>query len=138
MTASTAIEAVAARRDERENRGNLREMVVKPATVYFATDAATAPCREDRGISFGINCFALKSPFPLTARAFGHSAAQQQDGVLVAGQPIAARISEVAPHVFLDSTTCDERARILAARLLLQGAHRIVIVNVPWYLRKRR
>jgi hypothetical protein len=32
----------------------------------------------------------------------------------------------------------NQRARILAARLLLQGAHRIVIVNVPWYLRKRR
>jgi hypothetical protein len=32
----------------------------------------------------------------------------------------------------------NQRARILAARLLLQGAHRIVIVNVPWYLHKRR
>jgi amino acid transporter len=37
-------------------------------------------------------------------------------------------------HYFLHN----QRARILAARLLLQGEHRIVIVNVPWYLRKRR
>jgi hypothetical protein len=32
----------------------------------------------------------------------------------------------------------NQRAQILAARLLTQGTHRIVIVNVPWYLRKRR
>ena len=32
----------------------------------------------------------------------------------------------------------NQRARILAARLLSQGTHRTVIVNVPWYLRKGR
>jgi amino acid transporter len=31
----------------------------------------------------------------------------------------------------------NQRARILAARLLTEGTDRIVIVNVPWYLRKR-
>jgi N-acetyltransferase len=47
-----------------------------------------------------------------------HSAAQQREGVLVAGQPIPARINEVAPHVFLDSTTCDGSApvRIIAEK----------------------
>jgi hypothetical protein len=32
----------------------------------------------------------------------------------------------------------NQRARILATRLLTQGERRIVIVNVPWYLRKRK
>src|SRR5215471_305708 len=36
-----------------------------------------------------------------------HSAAQQRESVLVTGQPIAARISEVAPYVVLHSPTCD-------------------------------
>jgi amino acid transporter len=32
----------------------------------------------------------------------------------------------------------NQRAQTLASSLLTQGTHRIVIVNVPWYLRKRR
>jgi hypothetical protein len=32
----------------------------------------------------------------------------------------------------------NQLARVLAARLLTQGTHRIVIVDVPWYLRRRR
>jgi hypothetical protein len=32
----------------------------------------------------------------------------------------------------------NQRARLLTADLLRKGTHRIVIVNVPWYLRKRR
>jgi hypothetical protein len=32
----------------------------------------------------------------------------------------------------------NQRAKLLAAALLMKGTHRIVIVNVPWYLRKQR
>jgi amino acid transporter len=32
----------------------------------------------------------------------------------------------------------NQRAKLLVADLLMKGSHRIVIVNVPWYLRKRQ
>jgi len=32
----------------------------------------------------------------------------------------------------------NQRAKLLAAALLMKGTHRIVIINVPWYLRKQR
>jgi hypothetical protein len=32
----------------------------------------------------------------------------------------------------------NQRAKLLAGALLMKGTHRIVIVNVPWYLRKRQ
>ncbi|HLX04276.1 MAG TPA: APC family permease [Candidatus Binatus sp.] len=32
----------------------------------------------------------------------------------------------------------NQRAKLIVADLLMKGTHRIVIVNVPWYLRKRR
>ncbi len=37
-------------------------------------------------------------------------------------------------HYFLHR----QRGELLAARLLLEGSERIVIVNVPWYLAVRR
>ena len=55
---------------------------------------------------------------PCSASVCDYSTAQQREGVLAAGQPIAVRISEVAPHVFLHSTTCDGSApvRIVAEK----------------------
>jgi hypothetical protein len=51
---------------------------------------------------------------------------------------IAVLLPELVERQWYQYFLHNQRARILAARLLLQGAHRIVIVNVPWYLRKRR
>jgi amino acid transporter len=51
---------------------------------------------------------------------------------------IAVLLPELVERQWYQYFLHNQRARILAARLLLQGAHRIVIVNVPWYLPKRR
>jgi amino acid transporter len=51
---------------------------------------------------------------------------------------IAVLLPELVERQWYQYFLHNQRARILAARLLAQGAHRIVIVNVPWYLRKRR
>ena len=51
---------------------------------------------------------------------------------------IAVLLPELVERQWYQYFLHNQRARILAARLLAQGAHRIVIVNVPWYLRERR
>jgi amino acid transporter len=47
---------------------------------------------------------------------------------------IAVLLPELVERRWYQYFLHNQRARILAARLLGQGAHRIVIVNVPWYL----
>jgi len=51
---------------------------------------------------------------------------------------IAVLLPELIERQWYQYFLHNQRAQILAARLLTQGTHRIVIVNVPWYLRKRR
>jgi hypothetical protein len=51
---------------------------------------------------------------------------------------IAVLLPELVERQWYQYVLHNQRARILAARMLTQGTHRIVIVNVPWYLRKRR
>jgi amino acid transporter len=51
---------------------------------------------------------------------------------------IAVLLPELVERQWYQYFLHNQRARILAALLLTQGTHRIVIVNVPWYLRKRR
>jgi amino acid transporter len=51
---------------------------------------------------------------------------------------IAVLLPELVERRWYQYFLHNQRARLLAARLLLQGAHRIVIVNVPWYLRERQ
>jgi amino acid transporter len=51
---------------------------------------------------------------------------------------IAVLLPELVERQWYQYFLHNQRARILATRLLAQGTHRIVIVNVPWYLRKRR
>ncbi len=50
---------------------------------------------------------------------------------------IAVLLPELVERQWYQYFLQNQRARILAARLLTPGTHRIVIVNVPWYLRKR-
>jgi amino acid transporter len=51
---------------------------------------------------------------------------------------IAVLLPELVERQWYQYFLHNQRARILAARLLAQGTHHIVMVNVPWYLRKRR
>jgi amino acid transporter len=51
---------------------------------------------------------------------------------------VAVLLPELVERQWYQYFLHNQRARILAASLLTQGTHRIVIVNVPWYLRKRR
>jgi amino acid transporter len=51
---------------------------------------------------------------------------------------VAVLLPELVERQWYQYFLHNQRARVLAARLLTQGTHRIVIVNVPWYLRKRR
>jgi amino acid transporter len=51
---------------------------------------------------------------------------------------IAVLLPELVERQWYQYFLHNQRARILAALLLTQGTQRIVIVNVPWYLRKRR
>src|ERR1700688_1995904 len=51
---------------------------------------------------------------------------------------IAVLLPELVERQWYQYFLHNQRARILAARLLSQGTQRIVIVNVPWFLRKRR
>lgn len=48
---------------------------------------------------------------------------------------IAVLLPELVEQRWYQYFLHNQRARILALRLLTQGAHRVVIVNVPWYLR---
>ena len=50
---------------------------------------------------------------------------------------IAVLLPELVERQWYQYFLHNQRARILAARLLAQGTHHIVIVNVPWYLRER-
>ncbi|HEV7985692.1 MAG TPA: APC family permease [Steroidobacteraceae bacterium] len=51
---------------------------------------------------------------------------------------IAVLLPELVERQWYQYFLHNQRAQIVAARLLTQGTHRIVIVYVPWYLRKRR
>jgi amino acid transporter len=51
---------------------------------------------------------------------------------------IAVLVPELVERQWYQYFLHNQRARILAARLLTQGNRRIVIVKVPWYLRKAR
>src|SRR5215469_8262947 len=50
---------------------------------------------------------------------------------------IAVLLPELVERQWYQYFLHNQRARFLATSLLAQGTHRIVIVNVPWYLRKR-
>ena len=49
---------------------------------------------------------------------------------------IAVLLPELVERHWYQYFLHNQRAQILASSLLTQGTHRIVIVNVPWYLRK--
>jgi hypothetical protein len=49
---------------------------------------------------------------------------------------IAVMLPELVERQWYQYFLHNQRARILAARLLTQGTRRIVIVDVPWYLRE--
>jgi hypothetical protein len=51
---------------------------------------------------------------------------------------IAVLLPELVERQWYQYFLHNQRAQNVAARLLTQGTHRIVIVNVPWYLRKPR
>jgi len=51
---------------------------------------------------------------------------------------IAVLLPELVERQWYQYFLHNQRAQILASSLLTQGTHRIVIVNVPWYLRKQR
>jgi hypothetical protein len=51
---------------------------------------------------------------------------------------IAVLLPELVERRWYQYFLHNQRARILAARLLDQQMHRVVIVNVPWYLRKQQ
>ncbi len=51
---------------------------------------------------------------------------------------IALLLPELVERQWYQYFLHNQRARILAARLLSQGTHRIVIVDVPWYLHRHR
>jgi len=51
---------------------------------------------------------------------------------------IAVLLPELVERQWYQYFLHNQRAQNVAARLLTQGTHRIVIVNVPWYLSKRR
>jgi len=48
---------------------------------------------------------------------------------------IAVLLPELVEPQWYQYFLHNQRAQVIAARLLTQGTHRIVIVNVPWYLR---
>jgi hypothetical protein len=78
----------------------------------------------------------LKSPFRFVVQPI-------IDHVLEVGRKnpdrnIAVLLPELVERQWYQYFLHNQRARILAARLLSQGTHRTVIVNVPWYLRKGR
>jgi len=50
---------------------------------------------------------------------------------------IAVLLPELVERQWYQYFLHNQRAQILASSLLTQGTHRIVIVNVPWYLRKQ-
>lgn len=50
---------------------------------------------------------------------------------------IAVLLPELVERQWYQYFLHNQRARFVAASLMAQGTHRIVIVNVPWYLRKR-
>src|ERR1700723_104048 len=58
------------------------------------------------------------------------------NGLGATGTAITVVVPELVERRWYQYFLHNQRARILAASLLTQGTHRIVIVNVPWYLRK--
>jgi hypothetical protein len=77
----------------------------------------------------------LKSPFRFVVQPIlDHVLAIERENP---DRTVAVLLPELVERQWYQYFLHNQRARILAARLLLQGAHRIVIVNVPWYLRKR-
>ncbi len=78
----------------------------------------------------------LKSPFRLVVQPIiDHVLAIERNNP---DRTIAVLLPELVERQWYQYFLHNQRAQILAARLLTQGTHRIVIVNVPWYLRKRR
>jgi amino acid transporter len=51
---------------------------------------------------------------------------------------VAVLLPELVERHWYQYFLHNQRAQTVASSLLTQGTHRIVIVNVPWYLRKRR
>ena len=51
---------------------------------------------------------------------------------------VAVLLPELVERRWYQYFLHNQRARMLAARLLTQGTEKIVIVNVPWYLHKKR
>ena len=51
------------------------------------------------------------------------------------GRTIAVLLPELVEQRWYQYFLHNQRAQILAVRLLRQGSHRVVIVNVPWYMR---
>jgi amino acid transporter len=51
---------------------------------------------------------------------------------------IAVLLPELVEQRWYQYFLHNQRAKILAVRLLTQGTHRVVIVNLPWYLREPR
>ena len=66
------------------------------------------------------------------------SSAKSEADAQAAWSKLAKRMPELVERQWYQYFLHNQRARILAASLLTQGTHRIVIVNVPWYLHKRR
>jgi hypothetical protein len=50
---------------------------------------------------------------------------------------VAVLLPELVERRWYQYFLHNQRAKLIVADLLLKGTHRIVIVNVPWYLRKR-
>jgi amino acid transporter len=78
----------------------------------------------------------LKSPFRFVVEPIvAHVMAIERKNP---DRTIAVLLPELVERQWYQYFLHNQRARILAARLLTQGTHRIVIVNVPWYLRERK
>jgi amino acid transporter len=78
----------------------------------------------------------LKSPFRFVVQPIINHVLQIERNN--PDRTIAVLLPELVERQWYQYFLHNQRARILAAQLLTQGTHRIVIVNVPWYLRKRR
>jgi amino acid transporter len=78
----------------------------------------------------------LKSPFRFVVQPIIDHVLETADKN--PDRTIAVLLPELVERRWYQYFLHNQRARLLAASLLTQGTHRIVIVNVPWYLRKRR
>jgi amino acid transporter len=78
----------------------------------------------------------LKSPFRFVVRPIiDHVLEIERNNP---DRTIAVLLPELVERQWYQYFLHNQRAQILASSLLTQGTHRIVIVNVPWYLRKQR